>query len=152
MRTVVLAGVGAALTFLQVGLWGRHRPDLALALAVYVAFSVDPLEGMLCAFCAGLVRDGLSVGDFGLFGLINLLAVSPAALSRRFLAERLPAKIGLVLAACLSKELLMAAAAWPDPPAMIVRAARTVSLVLLPYAICDAIRERAARARLYAEV
>ncbi len=82
-----------------------YAPDVALLLAIYLASRAGLLPGLICAFAAGLLKDGFSLAaPLGLFTEINVLAL----LATRVLTRRVDLRSTVPLMATSAAASLLA--------------------------------------------
>ncbi len=84
-----------------------YAPDVALLLALYLASRAELLPGLMCAFAAGLLKDGFSLAaPLGLFTEINVLTL----LAARVLSRRVDLRSTVPLMATTAATSLVASA------------------------------------------
>jgi rod shape-determining protein MreD len=104
--------------------------DLFFLLALFFSMMVSPAAGMVGATAAGLLRDALSGGPYGLHGFANTLVIFVVSRLRQRVVIQQPSQIGalVVLAAglqvlvlALLRNLLVPGAQVLDPLSLALR-------------------------------
>jgi len=69
---IIVAAVVFQTTLADLAAIGPAKPDVLIALVVFLAFSFDLREVFLPIWALGILRDAFSAGPVGLYGLIFL--------------------------------------------------------------------------------
>lgn len=126
--------------------------DLFLVVTVLQGLSGRSLAGLLGGWAAGLTKDALTGGPFGLYGFaFTLIGYGTARLAQRLVVQRGPSVALLVAGVSLLTQLVVAGASflalpftvWPDPLWSLVQAAGSGAVAGAIFSLAATLRSSA---------